>query len=340
MKKTYKTLFAAVGIVCIVCMIIPAASAQTATITIGDLTVKPGENATVPITVSNVTNLSGCDIGITYNVSVVNPVEIIEGEMTLLRWVIDNGTGWVHLNAINVTGLSDCVVVAYLNLTAVGRDGDTSQLNIAPDKLFDMRYDSINATVTNGTFAIENPPDTEPPLVTNASASRDTILNDNGRPRALGTNVTVLNVTVTDRDCGDGGVANVTINLSAIGGSSVRPMERIAGTDIWSVTTNAVGGINLTHQLAINATDNDGNYNDSVSVELTVLRRGDVCRDNVIDMNDVMRISGSIIGTDPNPTTLVGDVVGVSGDPTGDGVVDLMDALYLARYGAGLEDEP
>ena len=338
MKRIYETLFAAVGIVCLVCMIIPAASAQTATITIDDLFVEPGENVTMPIIVSNVTDLGGCDINITYNVSVVHIVNVTEGDMMLLRYLIDNGTGWVHLNTINVTGLAEDVVVAYLNLTAVGRDGDISPLNIAVDKLFDMSYDSINYTVTNGTFTIEDPPDAELPLVMEASASRDTILNDNGRPRAPGTNVTVLNVTVTD---GNIGVSNVTIDLSPIGGSPVQPMERITGTDIWSVTTNAVSGINRTHQLTINATDHTGNYNDSVSVELTVLRRGDVCRDNIIDMNDVMCISGCITGIDPDPPNpLVGDVVGASGDPEGDGIVDLMDALYIARYEAGLESEP
>ena len=338
MKRIYETLFAAVGIVTILCILTPAASAQTATITIDDLIVEPGENVTMPIIVRNVTDLGGCDINITYNVSVVHIVNVTEGDMTLLRYLIDNGTGWVRMNTINVTGLAEDVVVAYLNLTAVGSDGDTSPLNIAVGKIFDMSYDSINYTVTNGTLTIEDPPDAESPLVTNASTSRDTILNDNGRPRVPGTNVTVLNVTVTDSDSG---VANVTIDLSPIGGSQVQPMGQITGTDIWSITTNAVSGINRTHQLTINATDHAGNCNDSVSVELTVLRRGDVYRDNIIDMNDVMRISGCITGIDldpPNP--LVGDVVGALGDPEGDGIVDLMDALYIARYGAGLEDEP
>jgi hypothetical protein len=32
--------------------------------------------------------------------------------------------------------------------------------------------------------------------------------------------------------------------------------------------------------------------------------------------------------------------VGTAGVPEGDGVVNLMDALYIARYGAGFEDKP
>ncbi|HIE31842.1 MAG TPA: hypothetical protein EYP67_05620 [Methanosarcinales archaeon] len=338
MKRIYETLFATVGVVIILCMLNPAASAQTATITIDDLIAEPEENVTVPIIVSNVTDLGGCDINITYNVSVVHVVNVIEGDMTLLRYLIDNETGWMHANTISVTGLAEDVVVAYISLTAVGCEGDTSPLDISVDKLFDMSYDSINYTVTNGTLAIEKLIDAEPPIVTKASASRDTILNDNGRSRRSGTNITVLNVTVNDEESG---VSDVSIDLSPIGGSPVQPMEQITGTDIWRVTTNAVSGINQTHHLTIDATDHAGNCNDSVSVELTVLRRGDVCRDDTIDMDDVMRISGCIIGIDPNPPNpLVGDVVGALGDPVGDGIVDLMDALYIARYGAGLEDEP
>ena len=74
-----------------------------------------------------------------------------------------------------------------------------------------------------------------------------------------------------------GDVVSVIIDLSSICRSHVQPMERITGTDVQTVTTNA--------------TDNEGNYNNTVAVELTVPKRGDVCRDNVIDSNDVMYIA-------------------------------------------------
>ncbi len=40
------------------------------------------------------------------------------------------------------------------------------------------------------------------------------------------------------------------------------------------------------------------------------------------------------------PDVLVGDVVGEAGDPIGDGVVDMMDALYIAMYASGRAEEP
>jgi len=314
---------------------------SSTTVSIEDVTVAPGESIVVPIMVNYVTNLVGCEINMTYNESVVHVTDVTPGDLDLLVSTFDNGSGWMYANAINASGLDGDVVFAYVNLTAVGSKGDASLLGLTVEDMFDVSFNKITHTVINGTFTIEA--DTEPPLVTDASASRDTILNDNGRPRAPGTNITVLNVTVTDEE---GGVASVTIDLSSIGGSPVQPMERIGETDIWTVTTNATDGVNLTHQLTINATDNEGNYNNTVAIELTVLRRGDVCRDNIIDSNDVMYIARYLTGLEPECSSppaemvLVGDVVGTSGDPEGDGIVDLMDAVYIARYKAGLESKP
>ena len=316
------------------------------TVSIENVTVAPEESVVVPIMVNYVTNLGACEINMTYNASVVHVTDVTPGDMTggmydSFEFNFDNGSGWMRANAANASefGSNGNVVFAYVNLTAVASKGDTSPLDIMVDQLIDITYNSITHTVIDGTFTIEA--DTEPPLVTDASASRDTILNDNGRARASGTNVTVLNVTATDADSD---VASVTIDLSSIGGSPVQPMEHITGTDVWTVTTNATDGVNLTHQLTINATDNEGNYNNTVAIELTVLRRGDVCRDNVIDGNDVMYIARYLAGLEPEssspPTELVGDVVGISRSPEGDGIVDMMDVLYMARCEAGLEDEP
>jgi len=134
---------------------------------------------------------------------------------------------------------------------------------------------NINTTWVNQTTSTAAASDTTPPLVTNPTATPATILlNDNSRPRAPSTNISQLNVTVTD----DTEVDTVTIDLSPIDGSAEAQMRKISGTDIWSVPTNATAGINLTHNLIVTAaaTDKSGNSNISVSISLRVLRRGDV----------------------------------------------------------------
>ncbi len=189
------------------------------------------------------------------------------------------------------------------------------------------------------TFTAE---DTAPPLVTNPSATPSVILSDTGRPRAAGTNCSQLNVTVTD----EAGVANVTIDLSAIGGSAAQPLQRISGTatnGVWSVTTSATIGVNATHALRVNATDLYGKSNDSVSITLEVLRRGDVVRDDVVDLKDALYIARFTVGLEPEasnpPSAFVADVVGNAGDPAGDGRVDMKDVLYIARWVTDLEPE-
>jgi hypothetical protein len=106
-------------------------------------------------------------------------------------------------------------------------------------------------------------------------------------------------------------------------------------------TVNATAGINIPHNLVVNATDRSGNSNTSKNIQLTVLRRGDVFRDNVVDMKDAVYIARYLAGLEPAVPNfvLVSDVVGESGS-IGDGVGNMKDGVYLARYLAGLEDEP
>ncbi len=208
-------------------------------------------------------------------------------------------------------------------------------------RLLDTSFKEIIHIRRNGTFSIH---ENVPPEVTNVSATPDTILYDNGRPRTPGTNITLLSAQVTDVD---GDITTVTINLSSIGGLPAQSMEHVSG-DVWEVTTNAtevaITAPDFIHQLTITATDDDGGINDSVSIELTVLKRGDVNGDGLVDVMDMDYISSYVAGLEPEasnpPVALVGDVVGEAGDPVGDGVVDMMDALYIAMYASGRAEEP
>ena len=101
--------------------------------------------------------------------------------------------------------------------------------------------------------------DTTPPSVTNSTATPPSIVAD-------GVKISQLNVTVRD----PGGIDTVTINLSAIGGSSETAMALIA-EDIYSVVTSASVGTPVgVYKLRINATNINGNSNTGEYVQLVV----------------------------------------------------------------------
>jgi hypothetical protein len=313
-------------------------------ISIEDVAIRQGENITVPITVFDVANMGGCELNFTYNPAVVYVTDVARGDLNFsFEYTINNGSGWMRANALDVYGRSGNVTFAYVTLAAVGNKSDVSEMEFEDSRLLDTSFGEIAHIRDNGTFSIL--PNVLPD-VTNVSATPGTILYDNGRPRTPGTDITSLSAYVTDTD---GSITAVTINLSSIGGSPVQPMEYVAG-DLWEVTTNAteVAGAlnapNFTHELVITATDDDGGINDSVSIELTVRKRGDVNGDGLVNKMDADCISRYLAGLEPEasnpPGVLVGDVIGDAGDPVGNGVVDLMDALYIAKYTSDMVEEP
>ncbi len=138
-----------------------------------------------------------------------------------------------------------------------------------------------------------------------------------------------LSVIVTD-ECG---VANVTINLSTIGGLSDQPMTRITDTDIWTVTVSASIGTALfnesylPHNLTIFAIDAFENINSSVSIPLTVILNGDVSDNGEVSLYDATYLANYILNK-PGFETMNERV----GDVSGNGAVTFYDAMYLSKY--------
>ncbi|MGP8329557.1 MAG: S-layer protein domain-containing protein [Methanosarcinaceae archaeon] len=299
-----------------------------------DVTAAPDGYAFTSIMVNNVTDLGSGKISVTFDPLVVYVTNVTSGDgnaLVVQDWNINNTAGSVEITAWDAyESHNGDVVFAHVTLHTLGEYPDSTPLDISSLELIDYTsYDSIGHIITNGTFRVS---DNEPPVITGAIATPDVILNDNGRSRASGTNVTVLNATVIDSGSG---VMNVTIDLSLIGGSSDQVMKRIAGTDVWTVATTATNGINLTHELVVTAIDVANNTNTSV-IELTVLLRGDVVRDGNLNSADVLYIAKYLVGKESMPSLLVGDM----SPDTGDGMITSADALYLAKYLVGKEAAP
>ncbi|HJH32399.1 MAG TPA: sarcinarray family MAST domain-containing protein [Methanosarcinaceae archaeon] len=310
-----------------------ATHSTTTVVRIGDVTAVPNGYAFTSIMINNASNLGSGEISVTYNSSVVHVTNVTSGDgnaLTVHTSNIDNTAGLVRIIAWDtVESHNDDVVLAIITFHAVGEYPGSTPLSIT-SKLYDYTsYSRIEHSINNGEFSISN---NESPVITDTIATPDVILNDNGRPRIPGTNITALSATVT----GSGsGIVNVTIDLSPIGGLDNQVMGRIAGTDVWTVVTTATDGINQIHELVVTATDGANNTNTSV-IGLTVLLRGDVVRDGNLNSADALYIVKYLVGKEPMPSLLVSDMAPAEGN----GKITSADAFYLLKYLVEKEEAP
>ncbi|RJS69589.1 hypothetical protein CW714_08455 [Methanophagales archaeon] len=283
----------------------------------GDTSATTGENASITATFAD-------NIGVTY-------AKIFWRQIGESSWESDS----ISNNTVyNITADDDAVgnISYYVVVNDTAGNGPVGDPSTDGSVVY-------NITVT----------DNDAPTIIAAVLSRDTILNDNGRPRKLGTNVSVLSVNVTDNVRNQPNwITSCVVDLSELGLATDANLTHESGDyGLWNgsiaIKETEETGVNRTNTLTINVTDGEGNFNTS-TVYLTVLRRGDVYRDNAVNIMDTQYIARYRAHLEPEwsnpPTVLVGDVVGVAGDPTGDGKVNIMDALYIAKYRANLEDEP
>ncbi|RXE56201.1 hypothetical protein ABH15_08615 [Methanoculleus taiwanensis] len=167
------------------------------------------------------------------------------------------------------------------------------------------------------------------PLVTDPAAAPAIIPTDTDGIPGTGER-TMLSVAVTGA-----GIASVTVNLSAIGGSSVAPMID-AGNGTWTMSTAAtvpspfVDGAYQPVLLPMNATDQNGISNTSVSIPLMVVRNGDANQDNRVTLYDAVYIARHTLEMEGYPMT--GSVGMVSGGEA----LSLPDAMYLAKHLLGI----
>jgi hypothetical protein len=304
------------------------------TISIGNVSLSPGENATTSIIIQNIINVGTADISLCYNQSIVHVIAVNGTDFDFMDAAIDNYNGMTRIGAYQISsaGQNGTVKFADVRLMAVGSDGASCTLNLSINELKEAGSEeiSIPAITHNGTFNIT---DTTPPLVTGSIASPLYIPEDTDFEPRLG-ETSQLNVTVTD-NCD---VTNVTINLTAIGGLPDQPMTHIPGTDVWAATTNASIGTSLyynasylPHNLTVCATDLFGNVNESTSIQLFVFLNGDVSINSEVGLYDSMYIGRYVLGKSGFETMTEG-----IGEVSGNGEVTLYDAMYLARHVMGI----
>jgi len=339
--------------------ITPASATTTVIISPSTQIVSQGESFSINVSIEPDTAIAGAQFNLQFNSSIINVNSVMEGELfkqnganTLFNpGTIDNVAGVVtHVwgNILNTSGapknVSTSGTFAIINITACNTAAGPSPLALIGKPpisvlVSDPEGNAVPISVINGTVKVNRAPepsDTSPPIVTTPNATLYLIPDDTDNDPRWG-ETSQLNVTITD----DSSILSVTINLSQIGGSSVQPMTNIGG-NIWSVTTNAsantarwTGTAYEPYCLQVNATDFYGNSNTSVSIELMVMKNGDVTSDGIVDFESGIRIINHDFYPEDPTYSLPIDTIA---DVTGDGIVDFGDGIRIINHDNYPED--
>ncbi len=167
-KKSSKAVLAAIMAVLASALVLPAYAANE-NVTVG-ITSDPaisgaphGDTAAVPIIVYNVTDLGAGTLNVTYNSSVCAVTDVTVGDLSAMLSKNISVPGIVIISALDMSGHTGDVTLAYLEIKAIGTSGQTSPLNISGATLKTYTdIQNIPATVSNGTFTILSGPTPSP----------------------------------------------------------------------------------------------------------------------------------------------------------------------------------
>ena len=312
MKKIGKMIAGALVLTAILgtLSILPA-NAQSTVISIPDASALTEESVTVPITITNVTDLAGANIWLHYNSSAVIAEGVSNGDLGGITNSIDNAAGITKMLWDSAEGKTGNFVFAHITLKAVGLAYQTSNLDLEIRDFFDTEFDDIPYNVENGTFTVEEQPVIEfiPPTPANDSEIT----------------VNYVNVTVNVTDPSD--VSIVLLNWDGAN----RTMHTIDNNTWSNITTNLANG-EYTYKVYANDTHDNWGISDTrvVTVNITggnTLMEGDVSQDMHVKLKDATLIKFYVAGK----TTLNEDQLKCA-DTFDDGEVNLKDATFIKKW--------
>lgn len=410
----------------VITLILPMMVNASYTVNIPDIDPSNGTYTEVPVWVntSGGDETTGVSINMTFDSNVIHIVDMSEGDWGSLTDNINNESGYVSANNDFMDGDSGNITVWYMNVSTIGGDGASTDLNMNLKELLDYDLNDVSdtATVSNGSVSIPLsylPPDptdlsnntgnfwidylwsagsgnitdyfrvwidssnntldgwynettesnfnsslephgwcnatiyayntssdgtlsdnsltdnvtipNNPVLIDNSAITNATIVQTNSRERATWMNETTVTLNLTDLD---GSITGANINLTPILGSGNDSYSMSCNGMNCSVTVKAYEGINETHTLTLTGLGDWGDEN-TTTIDLTVLRRGDVNRDNSVSLSDAIYIKRHDAGGFGAPYDSIDPLVGDINPATGDGDVSLSDSIYIKRLDAG-----
>ena len=113
-----------------------------------------GSTVTVPIDITDVENMCGANIWLSYDKQVVTVEKVDDGDIGTVTYNIDNAAGITKMTWDTTEGKTGSFVFAYITLKAVGNPGDTSPLDLDVKELYDCDLNDIMHIVVDCTFTV------------------------------------------------------------------------------------------------------------------------------------------------------------------------------------------
>lgn len=335
------------------------------TVLIESKSIELHEYCLIPIKVVNISNLGAYDIEIKYDPKVINVINIKGGDKPFDSPIyrINNTEGVVLINQFMSTtgGFNGTIILAYLNITAIGKPGTSTLLNITIRSLVNATSGDeitprkvINATINIIEFKPEVQIDLRVDIDEEGFIVLKVILNSTYEiPGGLG--AYILNLTTSP---------NVVL-VKAKGGAS--PFDKAPITNkiknkiiIDSFISEKRGpklkGLHLMKLLlrlnssakeviTLNATElslvsasTGKEYKAKISCKILQFLRGDANKDGRVSIADAMFIAQYLAGNRPASHLNLLNAASVKHDGNKGDKITIADAMFIAQYLAGLRD--
>lgn len=250
----------------------PLSANDMAAVSVQDTSANMGATVTVPINLTNVTDICAADIWLSYDNRVVNVTAVSDGNLGGIFGItcgIDNANNVTRMNWFTITGKTGDFIFAYVTLKAVGDPGETSPLNLMVKEIADSQAVPIAHTVIDGTFTVVG----------------DETGSISGK------------ITYT---CNSTGIADATVDLTQ--GGSIIDTTTTDGNGDYSFPDVTVGDYDVNASKAgfwDNSSGTTVNSSEMSTVDMMLWLKGDLNNNGRVDGGDAAKIANYFVGNIP-----------------------------------------
>lgn len=307
------------------------------TVSVGSTTVAPGGTATVAIQVTGITtptggagDISAATVKLTFNPAVVTVQSVTTGDLNPPVKSINNIAGTVIIATFSNNGITTApVTLANVVFQGVSTApiGATSPLTLTVTTLSDSNGVPHPATVTSGVVTIAGSGGSTTGTVI-------TIQDANGNSSINGATNGVVPVSIVAKNVQNLAAATVTLSYDP----SVVTVQSVSSGDIGRPTSNVNNNAGTTTISTFSLTGKSGNAT-IANLELKIV--GSTGASTPLTIG-VTTLSNSNANSIPNTISSgqLSVVQYLRGDMNCDNVVNIIDALLIAKYSVGLIPAP